>query len=314
MTVESDGLYITLDPTERGERILAENPYLGCSARIVEQFQRGDGAFFPAAVQHILGTLDPRIPALGPWQPVNLSNESGIVIDLSGSSWAGEPGSLTDVELNQLLEVLAEVDAGDYGADPGELSDAEFEAMMAAAEAEAGYRDSVEQFDTAFAERAAAEQAREQARLEFAEMDLVRPAKRAEDKVARAFAKASHGLYDGQQMSFAADERAVELTVSTGKGICGNPDEWGRCSAPYHALGCLHQVGVDWLATEGGPPPSTGAAALSNFADALELSNRTGTWVDDPDDDGVTAYPVPAATIELAHQLAVDWGFSAMPR
>ena len=59
------------------------------------------------------------------------------------------------------------MDAGDYGADPGELSDAEFEAMMAAAEAEAGFTTAAEQFDTAFAERAAAEQAREQARLEF---------------------------------------------------------------------------------------------------------------------------------------------------
>jgi len=305
MTVESDGLYVTLDPTPRGEAILRENPYLGCSARIVEQFQRGDGAYFPAAVQHVLGTLDPRIPALGPWQPVNLSNESGIVIDLSGSSWAGEPGSLTDVELNQLLEVLAEVDAGDYGADPGELSDAEFEQMMAAAEAEAGYHDSVEQFDTAFSQRAAAEQAREQARLEFAEMDLIRPAKRAEDRVARVLAKAEAGLYSGQQMSFASEQAAIELVMGTGASICGNPDEFGRCAARYHALGCVAGISTDWAAS---PHPETGAASLSNLADRLDLDLTPRSVWSDPDDPDDTPRPVPQHVVELAHELAVDWG------
>ena len=32
------------------------------SARIVEDYARSDGKFFTAAVQHVLGTLDPRIP------------------------------------------------------------------------------------------------------------------------------------------------------------------------------------------------------------------------------------------------------------
>ena len=60
MKAEADGLYITLEPTERGEAVLRENPYLGCSARIVEQYKRSDGAYFPAAVQHTLGTLGTR--------------------------------------------------------------------------------------------------------------------------------------------------------------------------------------------------------------------------------------------------------------
>ena len=91
MEVEPDGLYVTAELTERGQRTLADNPYLGVSARIVEQFQRADGKFYPAAIQHVLGTLDPRIPGLGAWQAVEMANESSVTIDLSNLSFAGAP-------------------------------------------------------------------------------------------------------------------------------------------------------------------------------------------------------------------------------
>jgi hypothetical protein len=90
MQSEPDGLYIVLSPTERGEQVLRENPYLGVSARIVEQYSRSDGQFFPAAVQHVLGTLDPRIPGLGAWQTIEAANTPTLVIDLTGSSYAGQ--------------------------------------------------------------------------------------------------------------------------------------------------------------------------------------------------------------------------------
>lgn len=92
MRAEPDGLWIYLDPTERGEQVLRENPNLGVSARIVEQYARADGKFYPAAVQHVLGTLDPRVTGLGTWQPVDMANSNEVVIDLSGSSFPGEPG------------------------------------------------------------------------------------------------------------------------------------------------------------------------------------------------------------------------------
>ena len=96
MRAEQDGLYVVLDPTPRGEQLLRENPMLGVSARIVEQFQRADGKFYPAAIQHVLATHDPRINGLGPWQPIEMSNESSIVIDLSSLSFAGqEPAPAT---------------------------------------------------------------------------------------------------------------------------------------------------------------------------------------------------------------------------
>ncbi len=76
MRVETDGLWVTLNPTEAGEQVLKTNPYLGVSARIVENYPRSDGKFYPAAVQHVLGTLDPRIPGLGAWQAIENANIS----------------------------------------------------------------------------------------------------------------------------------------------------------------------------------------------------------------------------------------------
>src|ERR1035437_10282133 len=91
MEAEPDGLWVTLKPTEAGDKVLKENPALGVSARIVEDYARSDGQHFPAAIQHVLGTLDPRIPGLGAWQAIEAASpvpDTGI--DLSASTFAGE--------------------------------------------------------------------------------------------------------------------------------------------------------------------------------------------------------------------------------
>ncbi len=92
MEVRPDGLWITAKVTPRGEAVLAGNPKLGVSARIVEDYDRADGRFFPAAIQHVLGTLDPRIPGMGAWAAVEASNDGtdAVLIDLSGCSWEGQ--------------------------------------------------------------------------------------------------------------------------------------------------------------------------------------------------------------------------------
>ena len=94
MSVGDDGLYITVQTTDAGNQVLRANPRLGVSARIVEDYARSDGQYYPVAIQHVLGTLDPRIPELGPWQEVEMSNVTGAdsVIDLSQSAWLDEPG------------------------------------------------------------------------------------------------------------------------------------------------------------------------------------------------------------------------------
>jgi hypothetical protein len=101
MRLEADGLWVTLDPTEAGEKVLKENPYLGVSARIVENYPRSDGKFFPAAMQHVLGTLDPRIPGLGAWQAIENANTPAIVIDLTGASFAGEEVTMPELNAQQ---------------------------------------------------------------------------------------------------------------------------------------------------------------------------------------------------------------------
>ncbi len=318
MTLGDDGLYITAEVSPRGQHLLAENPLLGVSARIVEQYQRADGKFYPAAVQHVLATLDPRIPALGTWQPVEMANggDSAVTIDLSNLSFAGEPayapaastGGLSGAELGDLLEAMAEADAELDGSD--ELSDAELEAMMQAAESGRDWHDAAGQFDAAFSQRLAADARREQARAEFEQLDLIRPARRSEDKLERIMARASAGLYDGQQADFTAEAASVEIMLANGgSGPCGALDEFGRCAERYHQLGCMHDQSVDWVFSN--PPASTGQAALANLADelALDLSARS-VW-GDPDDLDEPWHEVPARTVELAHQLAHDWGLDA---
>jgi hypothetical protein len=309
MQAEPDGLYITLDPTERGEQVLRENPYLGVSARIVEQYQRSDGKFYPAAVQHVLGTLDPRIPGLGAWQPIEMSNESSVVIDLSGYSFAGEPAptwsptatadpfeGLSDRELGDLLDVMDEVG----------LLDDEGDQMYD----DAGYQAAAEQFDSAFTARAQAEQDRQDAISAAIVEDTLHPARRDEDKIARIMRRAADGVYSGQQADFTAEAAAVEILMSNGgHGACGVTDSYGRCAERYHQLGCSHDQGTDWLAS--GPPRSTYAASLANWAAGLSIDLAPRAVFDDPDDDDQPPQYMPAATVELAHSLAHEWGLDA---
>ena len=110
MTLEPDGLWFEMDPTERGSEVLANNPGLGVSARIVEEYDRADGKFFPRAIQHVLGTLDPRITGMGGWEAVAASNDVQVTYDLSGEQFAGkEPGmaELDDEQTKRLAALLA---------------------------------------------------------------------------------------------------------------------------------------------------------------------------------------------------------------
>ena len=283
MQLADDGLYVTAELTERGQRTLQDNPYLGVSARIVEQYARSDGKFYPAAIQHVLATLDPRIPGLGAWEPVaELANSSAVTIDLSNYSFAGQPASygspalpgldeLSDQELADLLEVMDETGMLDGGDGDSELSDDELEMLMQAAGNDA---DPFTEFDTAFAARAQADADREDARAAAIVEDTLHPARREEDKIARIMARAGQGLYHGQQADFAAEQAAVELAAATGRGNCGPADDYGRCSSRFHDLECSHGLGTDWQAS--GPHPETYAASLASFAAAIELAGPKG--------------------------------------
>lgn len=94
MEVRDDGLWVTAELSERGDALLRENPKLGVSARIVEAYDRADGKFFPAAVQHVLGTLDPRVSWMGgQWEAIEAAipePDPDLVLDLSNESFTGQ--------------------------------------------------------------------------------------------------------------------------------------------------------------------------------------------------------------------------------
>jgi hypothetical protein len=84
-----DGIDVLLELTDDAADLVRENPRLGVSARIVEGLERADGKHFAHAVQHVLGTLDPRVTGMSGWKEVEeLSYAAHNVIDLTnGVTW-----------------------------------------------------------------------------------------------------------------------------------------------------------------------------------------------------------------------------------
>src|ERR1017187_10438196 len=90
LELTDDGLDIIVAAGPEAAKHLTEYPDLGVSARITEDYDRADGKFFPAAIQHVLGTLDPRITGMRPWQAVEAANDDGEVIDLTALEYASD--------------------------------------------------------------------------------------------------------------------------------------------------------------------------------------------------------------------------------
>lgn len=148
--LSEDGLDMLVEMTEEGAAVVEKNPRLGVSARIVEDLSRADGKQFPRAIQHVLGTLDPRVTGMKPWQTVNLSTDDITVVDLTAATYKGaamEP--LTDEETAAMRALLTEQTAAKAEAEknaktPEQIAaeeqakiDADIEAKVAAAIAEA---------------------------------------------------------------------------------------------------------------------------------------------------------------------------------
>lgn len=81
-----EGLFATVSATDKGSEILRDHPNLGVSVRLVEDYvrQTGTGATsHKAALQHVLGTWAPRVSGMKSWEPIECSEETADVIDLS---------------------------------------------------------------------------------------------------------------------------------------------------------------------------------------------------------------------------------------
>jgi hypothetical protein len=84
LELTDDGLDVIVAATDDGAKVLRDNPRLGVSAKIVEDYGRADGQFFPRALKHVLGTLDPRMTGMAPWEAVEAANDDeGDVVDLT---------------------------------------------------------------------------------------------------------------------------------------------------------------------------------------------------------------------------------------
>lgn len=82
--VEKPGLYGKIVfPTYEAAKAVLDNPELGVSARIRENIQRSDGSTLRRGLIHVLGTLDPQVSGMSPWQATDLSTEQDEVLDLS---------------------------------------------------------------------------------------------------------------------------------------------------------------------------------------------------------------------------------------
>lgn len=142
LVVTPDGLDAFVSLSADGAKLVKANPKLGVSARIVEDLTHADGRSFKKAIQHVLGTLDPRLTGMSPWQQVALATDDIPVVDLTSSTYLGGPkmATITDEELEELQALRAaqkaqETPPTDAG-EPETLTDEQIAEMLGADAAE----------------------------------------------------------------------------------------------------------------------------------------------------------------------------------
>lgn len=124
MEVRDDGLYAKIVfPTVKAAKAVLSNPGLGVSARIREGVQRSDGSTLSRGIIHVLGTLDPQVSGMGPWQPTDLSTDEEV-LDLSTEGYDDMPKADTEQEID-ISKVTVE--------DVEKMTEAQLEQFLSAA-------------------------------------------------------------------------------------------------------------------------------------------------------------------------------------
>ena len=145
-----DGLDAVIELDDAAAALVDKDPEFGVSVLIKHDRTTGEGAKFPAVLAHVLGTTDPVLTQLAPWQPeLAASNEQGDVLDLLALTSAprddkegptmAEAITLTPEETAQLRSLLPKLaalrvepaDGTPVDAEPAEreYSDDELQAM-----------------------------------------------------------------------------------------------------------------------------------------------------------------------------------------
>lgn len=124
----ADGLDVILELSEEAAELVERTGRrLGVSARIKEALEHVDGRKFSRAIRHVLGTLDPRMQNLRPWEPVDLSAETDPdVIDLTGYTYQQEGTTMPRIiDLSTLTDDDREALESFVAANGIDLSDTE---------------------------------------------------------------------------------------------------------------------------------------------------------------------------------------------
>lgn len=127
---DNPGLYVKMHFfNKKAARAVQENPGLGVSARVRENFENSrTGKIVKRAVVHVLGTIDPKVTGMSPWHPVDLSAyESGDVVDLSQSLYEGVEMAKKTTDLSTATADTETLTAEDIA----EMSDEEINALLA---------------------------------------------------------------------------------------------------------------------------------------------------------------------------------------
>lgn len=112
LAVRDDGLYGKIVfPSAEAAKAVLDNPDLGVSARIREGVQKSDGRTIPRGIIHVLGTLDPQVEGMSPWQTADLSTQDDV-LDLSDKEYEdmakkSEPRDLsefTEADIEQMTD------------------------------------------------------------------------------------------------------------------------------------------------------------------------------------------------------------------
>jgi hypothetical protein len=151
-----------------------------------------------------------------------MSNDGSMIIDLSNSSWWGEPGPSLELAYSA---VGARLGAAGTGYDDADI-DAVIQASLPPGY---GYADI-----TGLAEFGRAFDLANEAELTRQAEDSEPPARRTEDRIARALDRIGAGTFTPRAYGFASPGYG---TV-TGEPTCGPADEYGYCRERYHAVGC----------------------------------------------------------------------------
>lgn len=114
------GLDVIMELTADGEKLIKDNPNLGVSARIELGMQRAtDGKVFPHVLQHVLGTVNPKVPGLRPWEKVDLAKVEGSTetIDLSAETFDTTEDKMTTTKVEEKdAKVAVELSQEDHAA------------------------------------------------------------------------------------------------------------------------------------------------------------------------------------------------------